>query len=73
MTKWNLMTKVREEVYFTKRRVIVRGKTVKRGEAKKDDYILYYKPNIPLAVVEAKDKEGFADAVRGEAREVASQ
>jgi type I restriction enzyme, R subunit len=28
-------------------RVIVRGKTVKRGEAKKADYILYYKPNIP--------------------------
>jgi type I restriction enzyme R subunit len=49
------MTQVREEVYFTKGRVIVRGKTVKRGEAKKADYLLYYKPNIPLAVIEAKD------------------
>ena len=28
---------------------------MKRGEAKKADYILYYKPGIPLAVIEAKD------------------
>lgn len=53
--KWNLMTQLREEIYFTKGRVIVRGKTTRRGEAKKADYILYYKPNIPIAVVEAKD------------------
>jgi len=53
--KWNVMTQLREEIYFTKGRVIVRGKTVKRGEAKKADYLLYYKPNIPIAVVEAKD------------------
>ena len=54
-TKWDVMTQLREEIYFTKGRVIVRGKTVKRGEAKKADYILFYKPNIPIAVVEAKD------------------
>ena len=53
--KWDLMTQVREEFYFTKGRVIVRGKSVKRGEAKKVDYLLYYKPNIPIAVIEAKD------------------
>jgi len=53
--KWDVMTQIREEVYFTKGRVIVRGKTVKRGEAKKADYLLFYKPNIPLAVIEAKD------------------
>ncbi len=53
--KWDVMTQVREEVYFTRGRVIVRGKTVKRGEAKKADYLLSYKPNLPLAVVEAKD------------------
>jgi type I restriction enzyme, R subunit len=53
--KWDLMTQLREEVYFTKGRVIVRGKTVKRGEAKKADYLLYYKPGIPIAVIEAKD------------------
>lgn len=53
--KWDVMTQVREEVYFTKGRVIVRGKTVRRGEARKADYVLYYKPNIPIAVIEAKD------------------
>ena len=42
------MTQVREEVYFTKGRVIVRGKTVKRGDAKKADYLLDYKPKLPL-------------------------
>ena len=52
---WDLMTQVREEAYFTKGRVIVRGKTVQRGEAKKADYLLYYKPNLPIAVIEAKD------------------
>ena len=54
-TKWNVMTQIREEAYFTKGRVIVRGKTVKRGESKKADYLLSYKPNLPLAVLEAKD------------------
>src|SRR5580765_7238853 len=54
-SKWDLMTQLREEIYFTKGRVIVRGKIVKRGEAKKADYILFYKPNIPIAVIEAKD------------------
>jgi type I site-specific restriction endonuclease len=61
--KWDLMTQVREEVYFTKGRVIVRGKTVRRGEAKKADYILYYKPNIPLALIEAKDNNHAVGAV----------
>jgi len=54
-SKWDLMTQLREEIYFTKGRVIVRGKVVKRGEAKKADYILFHKPNIPIAVIEAKD------------------
>ncbi|CAK0764351.1 type I restriction enzyme, R subunit [Gammaproteobacteria bacterium] len=53
--KWNLLTQIREECYFTKGRVIVRGKMVKRGEARKADYILYYKPNISIAVIETKD------------------
>jgi type I restriction enzyme R subunit len=53
--KWDLMSQIREEAYFTKGRIIVRGKTVQRGEAKKADYILSVKPNLPIAVVEAKD------------------
>ena len=46
---------IREEVAFTKGRIIVRGKLVTRGKPKRADYILYYKPNIPIAVIEAKD------------------
>jgi type I restriction enzyme, R subunit len=52
---WDEQTQLREEVSFTKGRIIVRGQIVRRGHAKRADYILYYKPNIPLAVVEAKD------------------
>ena len=52
---WDIQNQVREQFHFTKGRVIVRGKTVKRGDAKFADYILYHKPNIPLAVIEAKD------------------
>jgi hypothetical protein len=49
------MSQIREEVSFTKGRIIVRGKLVSRGKAKRADYVLYYKPNIPLALIEAKD------------------
>lgn len=52
---WDVMTQIREEVSFTKGRIIVRGKLVSRGKGKRADYILYYKPNIPLAIIEAKD------------------
>lgn len=53
--KWDVMNQVREEVYFTKGRVIVRGQLSTRGEPKKADYVLSYKPGIPVAIVEAKD------------------
>ncbi|TCP66132.1 DEAD/DEAH box helicase family protein [Sphingomonas sp. PP-CE-1G-424] len=52
---WDEMTQIREEVSFTKGRIIVRGKMVSRGQGKRADYVLYYKPNIPLALIEAKD------------------
>src|SRR4051812_31034617 len=52
---WDEMSQIREEVSFTKGRIIVRGKLVTRGKAKRADYILYYKPNIPIAIIEAKD------------------
>ncbi|MGZ4962592.1 MAG: EcoAI/FtnUII family type I restriction enzme subunit R [Limisphaerales bacterium] len=52
---WNLETQVREEVGFTDGRIYVRGKIHKRGKQKRADYILYYKPNIPIALIEAKD------------------
>jgi len=52
---WDEMLQIREEVGFTKGRIIVRGKLVSRGQGKRADYVLYYKPNIPLALIEAKD------------------
>lgn len=45
---------IREEVKLTNGRIIVKGSTTSRGKPKRADYILFYKPNIPLAVVEAK-------------------
>ena len=52
---WDLQTQIREEVALTNGRILVRGQKHKRGKAKYADYILYIKPNIPIAVVEAKD------------------
>ena len=52
---WDLHRQVREEVSFTAGRIIVRGKLHTRGKSKRADYILYYKPNLPIAVIEAKD------------------
>lgn len=52
---WDLKSQVRQEVYFTNGRIIVKGDKIQRGERKFADYILYYKANKPLAIIEAKD------------------
>src|SRR6056297_125429 len=52
---WNKKRQIRREYSFTDGRIIVRGKATKRGKQKKADYLLEYKPNVPLAVVEAKN------------------
>jgi len=69
--KWNVLTQLREEVYFTAGRVVVRGRTVQRGAARKADYLLYYKPNLCLAVVEAKDNTHSVGAGMQQALEYA--
>jgi type I restriction enzyme R subunit len=51
---WNMRKQVREEVSFTDGRIIVQGKMHTRGTRKRADYILYYKPNMPIAIIEAK-------------------
>lgn len=51
---WDEATQIRREVSFTKGRIIVRGKLVTRGKAKRADYVLYYQ-HIPIALIEAKD------------------
>ena len=52
---WDIDSQMREEVTFTDGRIYVRKKLHTRGKQKRADYILYYRPNIPIAVVEAKD------------------
>lgn len=47
--------KFREEFYYTAGKVIVAGRVIKRGVPKKADYVLYYKPSLPLGIIEAKD------------------
>ena len=54
---WNLQKQVREEVSFTDGRIFVKGKKTVRGEKKRADIILYYKANIPIAIIEAKDNK----------------
>lgn len=51
---WDTMTQLREEVTFTDGRIIARGRSHRRGKRKSVDYLLYYRANLPLAVVEAK-------------------
>lgn len=52
---WDLLTQIREEYPLTNGRIIVRGKLVSRATPKRADYVLFRKPGIPIAVVEAKD------------------
>ncbi len=54
---WDLATQIRFEVTFTAGQVIVKGKSIKRGKGKRADYVLFYRENLPLAVVEAKDNK----------------
>ena len=54
---WDMQTQVREEVFFTDGRIFVKGNLTSRGKGKRADYILYYKPNIPIAIIEAKDNK----------------
>ena len=54
---WNTLTQLLEEVSFTDGKIYVRGKLTARGNQKRADYILYYKPNIPIAIIEAKDNK----------------
>lgn len=54
---WDMKRQVREEVSFTDGRIIVQGKMYLRGKRKRADYILYYKKNIPIAIIEAKDNK----------------
>lgn len=51
---WDDMTQIREEVKLRDGKVIVRGQMAVRKTVKSADIVLYHKPNLPLAVIEAK-------------------
>ena len=62
---WDIATQVREEFALTKGRIIVRGKLHTRAQNKRADYVLFHKPNIPIAVIEAKDnKHSLGDGMQ---------
>jgi type I restriction enzyme, R subunit len=52
---WDILTQVREEFPLTDGRIVVRGKLHTRARNKRADYVLFYKPNMPIAIIEAKD------------------
>jgi len=54
---WDIQNQLREEYYFTDGRIIVRKKLTTRGKPKKVDYLLFYKSNLPIAIIEAKDNK----------------
>ena len=54
---WDIATQVREEVSFTDGRIYVKGNKTTRGKRKRADFILYYKQNIPIAIIEAKSNK----------------
>ena len=54
---WDIKSQVRFEYSFTAGRIILRGKITARGKAKRADYLLFYKPNLPIAIIEAKDNK----------------
>jgi type I restriction enzyme R subunit len=51
---WDL-EQIRFEYAFTAGRIIVQGNITTRGNRKRADYVLFYKSNLPLAIIEAKD------------------
>jgi type I restriction enzyme R subunit len=62
---WDVATQIREEFPLTKGRIIVRGRLHTRARHKRADYVLFYKPNIPIAIIEAKDNNhGIGDGMQ---------
>ncbi len=62
---WDIATQVREEFPLTKGRIIVRGKLHTRAKNKRADYVLFHRPNMPIAVIEAKDnKHSLGDGMQ---------
>ncbi|BDQ38762.1 DEAD/DEAH box helicase [Pseudodesulfovibrio nedwellii] len=62
---WDITTQIREEFPLTAGRIIVRGKLHTRAKNRRADYVLFHKPNIPVAIIEAKDnKHSIGDGMQ---------
>ena len=55
--EWDIKNQIRCEYYYTAGKINVRENVAQRGKGKKVDYLLSYKSNLPLAIVEAKDNK----------------
>lgn len=54
---WDIQSQIRCEYYYTDGKINVRENVASRGKGKKVDYLLSYKSNLPIAIVEAKDNK----------------
>ena len=62
---WDIQNQIREEYAFTDGRIFVRKNISSRGKKKIVDYLLFYKPNLPIAIIEAKDnKHSIGDGMQ---------
>lgn len=62
---WKAITQFREEYPITQGRIVTSIGGMKRNKPLHADYVLFYRPNIPLAVVEAKDNNhNIADGMQ---------
>ncbi len=59
-SEWDIKNQIRCEYYYTAGKINVRENIAQRGKGKKVDYLLSYKANIPIAIVEAKDNNVLA-------------
>ena len=69
---WDNFTQIRQQVAITAGEIVVRNKQAKRQTPKRADIVLYYKPNIPLAIIEAKSYKHSASHGIQQALEYAS-
>ena len=56
------MSQIRQEVKLRDGKVVVRGQAAARKKVKSADIVLYHKPGMPLAVIEAKANKHEMDA-----------
>jgi type I restriction enzyme, R subunit len=52
---WDILTQIREEFSLTDGRILVRGQLHACARNKRADHVLFYKPNLPISIIEAKD------------------